>query len=313
MRQTFSKFVLVGTLKEKSSIATKNNIEILEQKFDDGEKYLTARGRFVVESNGGEYSIDVYTTDHFKSLNDNGKHKGNSNYSDIAILSSIPIGTKIEVAVETNRFNDYKNSKGNIISIDCFSANHIKTVAEDSEDKFEGRIEGVLNSVRSEIVNEKETGRLKVELVGFNYREEPLPHTLYVEEDLRDDFESEYENGDTVVLDVEIGTKEYGTQSSKRSGGFGRKADVNNGFTRIEWIVIGGDYAYDEDSVNKKGESLLISRKEVSKALEEREVKLEAIKNDDSNNKTPESKFKSTGLKSSKALTEELNAEECPF
>lgn len=317
MRQTFSRFILVGTLKEKSSVSTKNNIEIIKQNFEDGASYLTARGRFVVESNGGEYSIDLYSTDHFKSLNDSGKHKGNSGYESLAQLSDISLGTKIEVAVSTDRFNDYKNQKGNVVSVDCFSATQIKVVAEDSEDKFEGRIEGVVNRISPEIVREEETDRLKIEFVGFNYREEALPHCLYVNDDLKNDFENMYNIGDTAVLDVEVETKSYGTQSSSRGGGFGRKVEVSNGFTRVEWIVVGGDDPYNEDSINKNGEPLEINRKEVSNAIKERNVRLEAIKNDDSASAKKSLKGGSTGLKqfkkSNKSIEEELNAEECPF
>ena len=111
MRQTFSEFTMIGTLKEKSSVDVKNNIDIIQKSFEDGATYSIAKGRIVMECNGGEYSLDIYAQDHWKSLTDNGKHKKNITYDRISALAETEIGSKLEITIETNRFNDYKNSQ----------------------------------------------------------------------------------------------------------------------------------------------------------------------------------------------------------
>jgi len=308
MRETVSDLVLIGTLKEKSSLNVKNNIEILNKTFEDGTTYSVARGRIVMESNGGEYSLDIYIQDHFAVLNDNGKHKGNKYYGGIADVANIELGTKLEIEIKTDRFNDYRNKRGTVSSIDCFKVKNIKVVADDIDDKFEGKIEGVIGKILPEIVNEEETGRLKVEFIGINYKDEALPHNLYVSEDLKNDFEIECKVGDTTMFYIEIKSQSYGAPEQPRNGGFGRKIEVKNGFTRAEWTIVGSEKSYDDDMVNKSGESLIIDPKDVQKALEERAVKLEAIENNTTTNNT-----KSSGLKGSAKFIKVDDPEDCPF
>ena len=315
VRQTFSKFKATGRLKDKK-------LEIVKGKFDDGVDFNTIRGRFVIGVGNGEYTCEVYMRDKFAASD----HKTNSDYENIVELQNCALDTPIEVRIRTDRFNDYVGKSGKVVSVDCFNAQGVKILSEPaSEEKFEGMIEGMLNKeiliasvslfllgfgicmavstffmyregeqeneALREYVNEEETGRLKVEITGVGYNEKALPHQLYVPEDSADQFNSIYEVGALASFSVEIKSVEYGVQKTESTGGFGRRADVNTGFTRVEWIVIGGEKPIDEERVDNKGEKLYIDPKEIKRLLEERSIELEQILKE-SKNKTPKAKAK---------------------
>lgn len=293
VRETFSKFKAVGRLKDRK-------LEVVGGKFDDGVEYNTVRGRFVIAVGNGEYTCEVYMKDKFNS----DEHKSNSDYDNIVDLQTCALDTPIEVTIRTNRFNDYVSKTGKIATIDCLNVNRVRfldDVAE--EEKFEGEIEGMITKCVPEFKNEEETGRLFVEVTGVGYGEKALPHSLIVGEELADDFKDLYDVGSMSTFDVEIRTVEIGTKATTRTGGFGRKVEINNGFTRPEWLIVGGDDPYDEERVNNKGEKLYIEPKEIKTLLEERSVMLEQTLKE-GKNKTPKSK----GVQSFKAMAQPTDA-----
>lgn len=292
VRETFSKFKAVGRLKEKK-------LEIVDGKFDDGVEFNTIRGRFVIAVGDGEYTCEVYMRDKFAGED----HKSNSDFDVIKELQTCALDTPIEVQIRTNRFNDYVGKSGKIASVDCFNVNRVKILSEPAdEEKFEGAIEGMVTKIVPEYKNEEETGRLLVEVTGVGYGEKALPHALIVEEDLADGFKDTYELGSLATFYVEVKSVEYGEKKSSSTGGFGRKADINTGFTRVEWHVIGGEDAIDEERVNNKGEKLYIEPKEIKNLLEERKIELEQILKE-SKNKAPKSK---SGKQSFKDMNESM-------
>ena len=281
VRETFSKFKAVGRLKEEK-------LEIVDGKFDDGVPFNTIRGRFVIGVGDGEYTCEVYTRDKFAGE----EHKDNSDYKALAELKNCAIDTPVEVQIRTNRFNDYVGKSGKLASVDCFNVNRVKILSEpSSEEKFEGAIEGMVTKCAPEYRNEEETGRLLVEVTGVGYGEKALPHALIVDSELADGFKDMYEIGSLATFYVAISTVEYGEKKTTTTGGFGRKADINTGFTRVEWFIIGGEKPVDEEQVNNKGEKLYIDPKEIKNLLEERKIELEQILKE-SKNKTPKVKAK---------------------
>lgn len=279
IRQTFSKFKAIGRLKDRK-------LEIIDGKFDDGTTYNTIRGRFVIGVDGGEYQCEVYMRDKFAGED----HKTNGDYATLAELQTCALDTPIEVQIRTDRFNDYANKRGTVSTVDCLSVTRVKILNEVAEEeKFEGAIEGMVTKCVPEVRNEEETGRLLVELTGVGYGEKALPHSLIVEEELAGDFKDIYELGSLATFYVEIKSVQYGEKKVATTGGFGRKADINTGFTRVEWHIIGGEDVIDEERVNNKGEKLYIDPKEIKNLLEERKIELEQILKE-SKNKTPKAK-----------------------
>lgn len=289
IRETFSKFKATGRLKE-------NKLEVVSGTFDDGVVYNTIRGKFVIGVGDGEYTCEVYIRNKFAGS----EHKTNSDYQPIADLIDCALDTPIEVQLRTNRFNDYVGKTGKIVSIDTFGVQRVRILSEVGEEKFEGAIEGMVTKTMPEIANEEETGRLKVELTGVGYGEKALPHNLYVDKDLADDFKDTYDLGTTATFYVEVKTASYGERKTGTTGGFGRKADINTGFTRVEWTIIGGEAPIGEEQVNNKGEKLYLEPKEIKKLLEDRSIELEQILKE-SKDKTPKSKSGRPSLKAIKA------------
>ncbi len=267
IRETFSKFKAVGKLKDR-------RLEVVSDKFSDGVEYNTIRGRFVIGVGDGEYTCEVYMRDKFGG----DEHKSNGDYEGVAELQTCALDTPIEVQIRVNRFNDYVGKSGKVVTVDCLNVQRVKVLSEPSADeKFEGVIEGMVTKITPEVRGDEETGRLKVELTGVGYNEKALPHNLLVEAELADDFNNLYELGSVANFDVEIKTITYGETKAQSTGGFGRKADISTGFTRPEWIIIGGDDPYDEERVNNKGEQLYIDPKDMKRLLDERKVELEQI------------------------------------
>ena len=296
VRETFSKFKAMGRLKDKK-------LEIVSGKFDDGVEYNTIRGRFVIAVGDGEYTCEVYMRDKFAGDD----HKSNSDFDVIKELQTCALDTPIEVQIRTNRFNDYVAKSGKIASVDCFNVNRVKILSEPAEEeKFEGAIEGMVTKNVPEYRNEEETGRLLVEVTGVGYGEKALPHSLIVETELADGFNDNYELGSLATFYVEIKSVEYGEKKTGSTGGFGRKADINTGFTRVEWHVIGGEEVVNEERVNAKGEKLYIDPKEIKNLLEERKIELEQILKE-SKNKTPKAKGGKQSFKAMAATPSDNN------
>lgn len=304
IRQTFSTLKAVGVLKEAK-------LEVEPKKFDDGAAYNTLKGNIVISVNGTEHKLRVWIADHFGSLNDEGKHKGNRTYDAVYPLINAQVGDTVELELRAERFNDYVNKRGSVASVDDLSVTSAKTIAPDAEHMFEGRIEGSIYSIRPEIVREEETGRLIVTFVGVGYGQKALPHTIYVDARMADGFQSEYEIGDCCTLDIAIEGRKYGMANEAQSSGWGcRKARVNNGFTRIEWLAIDGGIPYEEEQVNKDGQPLFIPQADIKTLMEARDIMLEQIEKEGYKGGKGESK---QGLKAMNKPDVDLTDVECPF
>ena len=303
LRQTYSSGIAIGTLKEK-------NVDLSKGDFSDGATYDQIKGDFVLNINGDDYKFHIFSNSHWNSLTENNKHKKNFKYEDIVTILDAPINTKLGVSVVFDRFNDYKTKRGTLISIDVPSVNAIEIKAPDTEDMFEGKIEGLIYRIDDEIVNETNTGRKIITLMGIGYDKGKcvLPHKIYVESDLADQIENVYDVGDVVTLDIAVEMKSYGTVN-KSAGIFsgGRSARISSGFTREEWIMINGSEPLNEDSINKKGENLFFTLEDIKNLIDKRNVKLEAIMQG-ANTDTIENK---SGLNSMKVA--ELTDVELPF
>ena len=298
VRETFSKFKAVGRLKDRK-------LEIVSDKFSDGVEFDTIRGRFVIAVGNGEYTCEVYMRNKFAGED----HKSNSDFDAIAELQTCALDTPIEVNIRTNRFNDYVGKSGKVASVDCFNVNRVKILSEVSDDeKFEGVIEGMVTKCVPEMRNDEETGRLKVEITGVGYNDKALPHNLYVESNLADDFNDIYELGSLAMFDVAIETVVYGETTQTETKGFGRKADVSSGFTRPEWIIIGGDLPIDKERVNNKGEKLYIDPKDIKNLIDERNMELEQMLKESKGKTAPKG-----GKQSLKAMKKEAPKVDNPF
>ena len=304
VRQTFSKLRAVGVLKQK-------DLTIDDKKFDDGVAYHTVKGSIVLEVNGSEHRFRIWCDDHYRGLTDSGEHKGNSSYAGIAALVDTPIGTTIDLNIKAERFNDYVGKDNKLHSVDDISVDRAKACDSEAQHMFEGKLEGVVYNIRPEIVQEQETGRLIVTLIGVGYGQKALPHTLYVSADDASYFEQTYNAGDCVTFDIEVASNTYG--AVEQNTGWGKKARVNSGFTRIEWTITGGDDAYDEERVDNKGNKLYIPPTDIKNLMEVRKTMLEQIEKEGYKGNSKDNGAKGAGLKAMNKNNFDLKDVDCPF
>lgn len=189
--------------------------------------------------------------------------------------------------------NDYVNSNDVLVEGLRIKATFFNDADEDDEFKGEANVEGYINSIEPEIdkESEEETGRLRVELLTTNFFGDIIPvKNIIVPEDLSEDFESEYEVGQTAKLFLDFIPKQAEAKSSPNKKGLGKHRSTD-GKNYVELVLVGADPAIDEDDESGKG----ISSKAIRIGLSERKAKLQEIKDAGyQGNKGGDKKTKST-------------------
>lgn len=137
-------------------------------------------------------------------------------------------------------------------------------------DICEGNATGIIRSIIDEVVNEEETGRLKVELFMFDAKGETFPVTFTVEKDLADDFKDFYDGGVSCKVYFDVLTKQVGTKKVASSGGFGRReTKTTSGFSVVEYSIFKGEEPFEEEHEN------FVGKAEMKKAMESRTITIE--------------------------------------
>jgi hypothetical protein len=80
-----------------------------------------------------------------------------------------------------------------------------------------------------------------------DYDESVSPFSRVVEEDVAEDFENTYSDGDNAVLDFDIVSKQVGGKKSKSA--FGKKeSKIVGGFSVTEYSIFSGEAPMDDES-----------------------------------------------------------------
>lgn len=275
-----------------------------------------------VDDTTTKVGVDFFPT-HSKKYDENGKLVDNKRFDSMVdfIESVIPKSkdsdnySRVNVS-GTLGLNEYasknaSNGEYEFHSIAQLTAFTPKLNSGD-DDACEGIISGIIRSITPEMKGEDETGRLIVEFYSFGYNGSAKPFTFIVDNDLADDFNDLYDNGDSCELSYTIQTRHVGGTKKKKSA-FGRSASVNDGFDVTEFVIIGGDEAFDEDS------EYFIDTKAMKTAMKEREIfieeRIQNRKEYDENNGGGKSSAKSKGLgkKASVETTDTVEDSELPF
>lgn len=143
--------------------------------------------------------------------------------------------------------NDYVSKTTNRLVQGIILKGRFLNLAKDYEDEgatitFEGYIKSI---------KEEEPG-LRVTVYGLDYRGDLVPFRFYVPEELKEDFEDTYREGETASFYLDIKTV---TQVSKSDGGIG--VQRTTGRDRIDYILVGatkpatGDNEIPEDVIEK--------------------------------------------------------------
>ena len=246
---------IIGNLDEKAL-----ELQVGVKKEKDGKQYTTdiIKGKLVVSG----YEINVFAQSSFADK-ENKMFAGIKTIYDTYVdkIQAVKEGKEadtVEVAIKYE-CNDYaaptaaptEIKTGTRISF--FKATR---VPHDTPHKAEIDIDGaVIRSMAPEIKDEEETGRLIVEVATFDYNSKLKPFKFIVEngteedgtDTLVDDFENTFEAGQTVRLYCELRKIQIGGETSKKKAAFGKKVDVNTGFTIIEAYIVGGEEPYEEE------------------------------------------------------------------
>lgn len=214
--------------------------------------------------------------------------------------------------------NDYINKDGELSSSLQFSGAFQPTSTGVSEDDFaDVSVSGVVKSIKQEMKNEEETGRIIVEFYTFKYKTadevELMPITFVVESDLAEEFEDSYPVGTSAKVYLEAKVISVGKKVVSTGGGIGRRdTKVQSGYEVTEWSLFSADAPYEEEH------DLYIDPKDVKAYVEAREVKVEALKQKKKEKeaeakKGGSSKKEGLGSRTSKAESKPMDDDENPF
>lgn len=200
--------------------------------------------------------------------------------------------------------NDYySEEQQDVVQTIQISASFINKVGADEEWGAFVTVEAYIRSIKEEVVNDKETGRLIVSLITTNFRGEAVCLTkVIVDKELAENFTDEYEVGQTAKLYLKYVTTVSRTTVSK--GGIGKKRVEDKTFTEL--TVEGGETAMAEDSKNA------LTQSAVKIMLSERETALAEIKNN-AGAKTAIGSKSSTKGKKNTAVANSVDDDEVPF
>lgn len=244
-----------------------------------------------------------------KALNDKGEVEDNKGFKALETIATYEKGTRVQITTRNDAIqeNGYAGRDG-WVSRPRFVAQFVTSTNVPEEDKADAKITGVIRSIKPEIKNEEETGRLFVEFYMFNYKGDTYPMTLAVNEDLADDFRDVYELGSSCQLDVELVSRTVGKPKVNKEKAFGRRASkIVEGYTVTEINVFGGDPVFEEEN------EYFVDLKDMKKAIEERELMIEQKIKDKKEKDKGGNTAKPKGLGQRKAVIEDVEDEESPF
>lgn len=276
LKRSINKFQIVGTideinLKVDNNVVNKRNSRIKGAiiKCDFKNPSVT------INVNGQIIGVNFYPT--YKQVEKDGKIIDNPRYKALETIMNYEKGIRVlaNCSLSENSYVDDKGNEPEFKSFPQLSAFQITSSNVSDDDTADGRISGVVKSIKDEVRNEEETGRIIVE---FYYMITDgsgdiiaTPINLIVESDLADDFKDMYPIGSNCILDVEIINRQVGGNKKKVEGHFGRReSKVVDGFTVEEFSCFGGDPTLEEEN------EYFVSVDDMKELLKERKVMIEA-------------------------------------
>lgn len=283
LKQSINRTQIIGTLKEMNMEVTTKEVTLkggngVEKKVTCNQigKKEFKNPMFIVEVNGMDVDVDYFPVAE-KKIDDNGAIVDNPRYKALETVMETYIPkckdsenatrVKIDGSLRANEYADKTSFEWKTFpSIYGFQ---ITSSGVPEEDIADCEISGVIRSIIPEVKDEKETGRLKVELYSFDNNGATTPATFIVEEDLAGDFTDFYEAGQSVKIYYEVVTRQVGAKKPT-GGGFGRRdSQMISGFKVTEYSVFRGDDPFDEEN------EYFVDIDTMKKAMNERELMIE--------------------------------------
>lgn len=303
-----NKVQIVGTLAEVGNL-----------KYDEtAEKEVTINGEkkkikgaitradfkkpaFVVNVNGQMIGVTTLPT-YKEKFDDKGELVANERFKAMETIMEYEVGTRVKIDASISVGNPYKGKDG-FVSVQMFN---MSSTSVPEEDFAEGKVSGYIKSIKNETKgeDEEETGRLAVDFWIMNYDGTISPFSLVVEDDIKEGFEENYEDGSNAILLFDVISKQVGSKKSQ-SAGFGRKkSNITEGYTVTEYSIFDGEPPLDDES------DYYIDEDVFKKLIKEYKQKKEESKNSDNNSSSSSNK----GLGSArKSHIEDVDDDDCPF
>ncbi len=301
LRQADNKVFIEGLLLEK---------EFITDKTKDGEEYI--RGEVQIETGENEsHTVKFFSKKFKKDGSENGVYKSLSTvaneYKTVADVGREE-ADKVRITNGEIRLNDYVGQDGMLRSFPEISSNFINRVqtVEEYKPRAEFDVEICVQSIMKEVKDEEETGRAIIKGVIPLYGGRVIPFEFIVADEGAVSYvENNYEAGSTVRIYGDVVNRKE-VIITKVEGGFGKPKEDRKTITTREYLVTGGSEPYDEESPK------VFNPEAIRKALAEREVYLEELKNkkNDQNSKSEVKTGFDTKATSKKA---DVNIDDLPF
>ncbi|MGG3890236.1 hypothetical protein [Metabacillus fastidiosus] len=213
---------------------------------------------------------------------------------------------KVRITQGKIDLNEYWGQDGKLRSFPQINSNFINRVQ--ANEKFEPRaefaVEIFVKLVTPETKNGEETGRTKIEAYIPAFGGKVLPFNFVTDENVAEYVQDNFEVGVTALVSGDI--VNFSEQKViEKSSGFGKpQKQITNTFIR-EYLVTGGDEPYDEDNVKVYDAEL------IRKALTEREIYLEGLKNKKEEPKKETKKGFGSKVKEEKPV--DISSDDLPF
>lgn len=237
---------------------------------------------FVIDVNGQKIGINTMPVYKDKVDKDSKKIVENDRFKAMQKVMEYEVGTRVKINGSISSGSPYMGKNGVVepISVNMFS---MSSTSVGDEDYAEGKASGYIKTIKPETrgEDEDETGRLLVELWMYNnYDNSVAPFTLVVNEDLSEDFENTYSDGDNAVLNFDIITRQVGGKKTKNAFGK-RESKIVGGYSVTEYSIFGGEAPMDDES------EYYIDEDDFKKMFKAHKQKCEEAKNAKPNDETP--------------------------
>lgn len=192
---------------------------------------------------------------------------------------------KIRISEAKIGKNEYYGGDGQLKSFPQLNSNFFNRVKESEEydPRANFSVEVVVKAIKPEIKNDDETGRVIVDSFIPLFNGKIIPFEFMVNKEGSEYVQDTYEKGQTVLFHGDVVNYKEVSQTEKVVA-FGKAPKEVKQKTVREYLITGGDDAYDEDSPKAYDMDV------IKKALTEREVFLEELKNKKNNNQQEEKK-----------------------
>lgn len=215
---------------------------------------------------------------------------------------------KVRVTGGNIRLNEYYGQDGALRSFPQIQSNFVNRVKADEEfnPRAEFDVEVFIKSVTDEFKNDEETGRAIVDAYIVLYEGKVIPFKFVVDEDGADFVKDNYEPGTTAQIygDI-INFKEV--KRTEKPTAFGKPQEKITTVTIREYLITGGSEPYDEDNANAYDTEV------IKKALVERELWLEQLKNKKKDDKQKNKKEEKKGGFNTKKKDKTISDDDLPF